>query len=96
MGSRVTVYLGFDELSVESEMRERAPEGEGPLDEGISATPESIHRQLEEGSGKVQPPPPPDADAPTGENPTIRSPTLGRGRRTVGRSGTVQRRPPEE
>ena len=70
-GSLVTVHLSFGERSVEPEMQEGAPEGEDPLAEGISATLESIRRQLEEGSGKVQPPTPPDADPPTGDNPAV-------------------------
>src|SRR3712207_8018242 len=36
-----------------SGLQERAPEGRDPLAEGISATLESIRRQIEEGSGKV-------------------------------------------
>ena len=70
-GSLVTVHLSFGERSVEPGMREETPEGEDPLAEGISATLESIRRQLEEGSGKVQPPPPPDANPPTEENPAV-------------------------
>ena len=57
--SQVTVHLDFGERSVEPEMREQAPEDRDPLAEGIAATLESIRRQIEEGSGKVQPPPPP-------------------------------------
>jgi hypothetical protein len=70
--SQVTVHLNFGERSVEPEMRERTPEGRDPLAEGISATLESIRRQIEEGSGKVQPPlPPPGAEPTTGENPAV-------------------------
>src|SRR3712207_3878925 len=57
--SQVTVHLNFGERSVEPEMREQRPEGREPLAEGISATLESIRRQIEEGSGKVEPPLPP-------------------------------------
>jgi hypothetical protein len=70
--SQVTVHLNFGERSVEPEMREQTPEGRDPLAEGISATLESIRRQIEEGSGKVQPPlPPPGAEPTTGENPAV-------------------------
>ena len=69
-GSLVTVHLSFGERSVEPGMREQAPEGEDPLADGIAATLESIRRQLEEGSGKVEPPAPPD-DPPTEENPAV-------------------------
>ena len=53
--SQVTVHLNFGERSVEPEMREQTPEGRDPLAEGISATLESMRRQIEEGSGKVEP-----------------------------------------
>jgi uncharacterized protein YndB with AHSA1/START domain len=56
----VVVHLSFGERSAEPEMRERAPEGRDPLAEGISATLESIRRRIEEGSGKVEAPPPPE------------------------------------
>ncbi len=70
--SQVTVHLNFGERSVEPEMREQTPEGRDPLAEGISATLESIRRQIEEGSGKVDPPPPtPGAAPPTDENPAV-------------------------
>ena len=70
--SQVTVHLNFGERSVEPEMREQTPEGRDPLAEGISATLESIRRQIEEGSGKVEPPlPPPGAEPTTGENPAV-------------------------
>ena len=69
-GSLVTVHLSFGERSVEGEM-EGSPEGENPLTDGISATLESIRRQLEEGSGKVEPSPPPDADPQTEDNPAV-------------------------
>ena len=70
-GSLVTVHLSFGERSVEPEMREETGEGEDPLAEGVSATLESIRRQLEEGSGKVQPPQPPNEDPPMDDNPAV-------------------------
>jgi hypothetical protein len=36
---------------------EESSEGRNPLEESLSAALESIRRQLEEGSGKVEPPP---------------------------------------
>lgn len=71
-GSRVTVHLSFGPRSAEPKIREEAPEGRDPLAEGVSATLESIRRQIEEGTGKVQPPPPPlGAEPSTGENPAV-------------------------
>jgi hypothetical protein len=71
-GSQVTMHLFFVERSVEPEMREQTPEGRNPLAEGVSATLESIRRQVEEGAGKVEPPPPPAGAEPgTGENPVV-------------------------
>ena len=71
-GSQVTVHLFFGERSVEPEMREQTPEGSDPLAEGVSATLESIRRQVEEEAGKVEPPPPPAGAEPgTGENPAV-------------------------
>ena len=71
-GSEVTVHLSFGPRSAEPEIREEAPEGRDPLAEGVSATLESIRRQIEEGTGKVQPPPPPPGAEPsTGENPAV-------------------------
>jgi len=69
-GSRVTVHLSFGERSVEKEMDEDSS-AEDSLAQGISATLESIRRQLEEGSGKVQPPEPPEEDPPTQDNPAV-------------------------
>ena len=70
--SQVTVHLFFGERSVEPQMREQTPEGRDPLAEGVSATLESIRRQIEEGAGKVKPsPPPPGAGAPSDENPAV-------------------------
>ena len=46
--------------------------GPGSPGRGIPATLESIRRQIEEGSGKVDPPsPPPGAEPPTDENPAV-------------------------
>ena len=71
-GSEVVVHLSFGERSVEPEMQERAPGGRDPLAEGISATLESIRRQLEEGSGKVETPSPPEGAEPHPEtNPAV-------------------------
>jgi hypothetical protein len=71
-GSEVVVHLSFGERSVAPEMQERAPEGRDPLAEGISATLESIRRQIEEGSGKVKTPPPPEGVEPHPEtNPAV-------------------------
>ncbi len=70
--SEVTVRLGFGERSVEPKMRRQAPEDRDPLAEGVSTTLESIHRQLEEGAGKVDPHTPPAGTEPqTGENPAV-------------------------
>lgn len=66
--SQVTVHLNFGERSVESEIREQTSEDHDPLAEGISATLESIRRQIEEGAGKVEPP---NIEPPTGENPAV-------------------------
>ena len=63
-GSEVVVHLSFRERSVEPEIQERVPESRDPLAEGISATLESIRRQIEEGSGKVETPPPPEGAEP--------------------------------
>ena len=58
-GSEVVVHLSFGE-------------GSDPLAEGVSATLESIRRQLEEGSGKVETPPPPEGAEPQLEdNPAV-------------------------
>ena len=70
--SEVVVHLSFGERSVEPELQERAPEGRDPLAEGISATLESIRRQIEEGSGKVEAPLPPEGAQPQPEvNPAV-------------------------
>src|SRR5215203_403459 len=71
-GSEVVVHLSFGERSAGPEMQERAPGGRDPLAEGISATLESIRRQLEEGSGKVETPSPPEGAEPHPEtNPAV-------------------------
>jgi uncharacterized protein YndB with AHSA1/START domain len=70
--SEVVVHLSFGERSVEPEMQGRVPEGRDPLAEGISATLESIRRQIEEGSGKVEAPPLPEGAEPHPEtNPAV-------------------------
>ncbi|HZY56338.1 MAG TPA: hypothetical protein VFE09_00915, partial [Rubrobacteraceae bacterium] len=66
--SQVTVHLNFGERSVEPEIREQTPEGRDPLAEGVSATLESIRRQIEEGAGKGEPPP--NAKSEADENPS--------------------------
>ena len=55
--SRVSVQLYFGERSVEDEIQEESGDGRDPLVEGLDATLESIRRQIEEGSGKVEQPP---------------------------------------
>jgi hypothetical protein len=55
--SEVAVHLSFGPKSVEEQVQERSGEERDPLEESLSATLESIRRQLEEGSGKVQQPP---------------------------------------
>jgi hypothetical protein len=70
--SEVVVHLSFGVRSAGPEIQERAPEGRDPLAEGISATLESIRRQIEEGSGKVETPPPPEGAEPQlEENPAV-------------------------
>lgn len=70
--SEVVVHLSFGERSVEPEIEDQTPEDEHPLADGISATLESIRRQLEEGSGKLDAPPPPEGvDPPSQENPAV-------------------------
>ena len=70
-GSEVTVHLSLGERSAEANIPS-APDGRDPLQEGISATLESIRRRIEEGSGKVATPPPPEGAEPSLEdNPAI-------------------------
>ncbi len=54
--STVTVHLNFGPRSAEEET-DTSGESD-PFEEGIEATLESIRRQIEEGSGKVDPTPP--------------------------------------
>ena len=54
--STVTVHLNFGPRSAEEE--EDTGGETDPFEEGIEATLESIRRQIEEGSGKVDPTPP--------------------------------------
>ena len=71
-GSEVVVHLSFGERSAGPELRERSPEGRDPLAEGISATLESIRKQIEEGSDKLEAPPPPEGAEPQlEENPAV-------------------------
>ena len=71
-GSEVIVHLSFGERSVEPEIREQSGEDRDPLEEGIAATLESIRRQIEEGSGKVETPAPPEGVEPDTEgNPAV-------------------------
>jgi len=71
-GSEVVVHLSFGERSVEPEIEDQTSEDGHPLAEGISATLESIRRQIEEGSGKVETPPPPEGVEPSvEENPAV-------------------------
>jgi hypothetical protein len=71
-GSEVVVHLSFGEHSAGPEIEERSPEGRDPLAEGVSATLESIRRQIEEGSGKVETPPPAEGAEPQlEENPAV-------------------------
>ncbi len=71
-GSEVVVHLSFGERSAGPEIEERSPRGRDPLAEGVSATLESIRRQIEEGSGKVETPPPAEGAEPQlEENPAV-------------------------
>ena len=63
-GSEVVVHLSFGERSVEDDIQGGAPEDRDPIHEAMGATLESIRRQIEEGAGKVQPPPPPEGSQP--------------------------------
>lgn len=70
-GSEVTVHLSFGPRSAEADLPSDA-DGQDPLQEGISATLESIRRQIEEGSGKMAPPPPPEgAELSLDDNPAV-------------------------
>jgi uncharacterized protein YndB with AHSA1/START domain len=71
-GSDVVVHLSFGERSAGPDIEARSPEGRDPLAEGISATLESIRRQIEEGSDKLEAPPPPEGAEPQlEENPAV-------------------------
>lgn len=71
-GSEVVVHLSFGERSAEGEIQGQSGEGRDPLEGGISATLESIRRQIEEGAGKVEAPPPPEGAEPQIEdNPAV-------------------------
>ena len=70
-GSEVTVHLSLGERSAEADLPS-GQEGQNPVQEGIAATMESIRRQIEEGSGKVEPPPPPEgAEVSLEDNPAV-------------------------
>ncbi|MGI3780231.1 MAG: SRPBCC family protein [Janthinobacterium lividum] len=70
-GSEVTVHLSLGERSAEADLPTQQ-EGQNPVQEGISATLESIRRQIEEGSGKVATPPPPEgAELSLEDNPAV-------------------------
>jgi hypothetical protein len=71
-GSEVVVHLSFGERSAGPDIEERSPEGSDPLAEGVSATLESIRRQVEEGSGKLETPLPPEGgEFQLEENPAV-------------------------
>ena len=70
--SEVVVHLSFGERSAEPEIQEESAEDRDPLSEGISATLESVRRQIEEGAGKVEAPPSPEGAEPqTPDNPAV-------------------------
>lgn len=54
--SEVTVHLEFGPRSVEPEIQERTLEERDPMQEALQTTLESIRKQIEEGSGKLEPP----------------------------------------
>jgi ribosome-associated toxin RatA of RatAB toxin-antitoxin module len=56
--SEVTVHLSFGPRSVEGEIQDESSDDRNPLEESLTATLESIRRQIEEGSGKLAPPSP--------------------------------------
>lgn len=69
--SEVTVHLSLGPRSAEADIP-TGPDGADPLQEGISATLESIRRQIEEGSGKLPPPPAPEgAEISLEDNPAV-------------------------
>ena len=70
-GSEVTVHLSLGPRSAEADIP-AGPDGGDPLREGVSATLESIRRQIEEGSGKLAPPPAPEgAERSLEDNPSV-------------------------
>ncbi len=70
-GSQVTVHLSLGPRSAEADIP-AGPDGGDPLQEGISATLESIRRQIEDGSGKLAPPPAPEgAELSLEDNPAV-------------------------
>ena len=71
-GSEVTVHLSLGERSAEADLSS-VEDGKDPMQEGIAATMESIRRQIEDGSGKVKTPPPPEgAELSLEDNPAVR------------------------
>jgi len=56
--SEVTVHLSFGPRSVEGEIQDESADDRNPLEESLSATLESIRRQIEEGNDKLPPPSP--------------------------------------
>ena len=56
--SEVTVHLSFGPRSVEGEIQDQSSDDRNPLEESLTATLESIRRQIEEGSGKLDTPSP--------------------------------------
>ncbi len=58
--STVTVHLSFGPRSVEEQVQEESDGQRDPMEEGVEATLESIRRQIEEGSGKLDPSSPED------------------------------------
>ena len=70
-GSEVTVHLSLGERSAEADLSS-VQDGRDPMQEGIAATMESIRRQIEDGSGKVETPPPPEgAELSLDDNPAV-------------------------
>ncbi len=55
--SEVTVHLSFGPRSVEGEIQDQSSDDRNPLEESLARTLESIRRQIEEGSGKLETPP---------------------------------------
>ena len=53
--STVRVHLSFGPRSVEEQAQEESDDRRDPMEEGVESTLESIRRQIEEGSGKLDP-----------------------------------------